>query len=188
MDGQRHKRIVVATEPGRYQATARRFTKDNKPRPRESVVAVTVIVAATLATFVALFITSRPYDPMSSTVEPQQNVPPDQVLTQPSPKPSPTTTPSPQSPVSGQATESTGENAKPIVVDDATIQAEIEKAIGADPVLSKLDVSTLVESGRVTLVGSVKSLELKQRVEKIVHGIKGVLSVDNQLVVAETTP
>jgi len=181
MSANRKNRIVIEASRPRHQF------RNVKPRPRESIVAVTVIVAATLATFVALFITSRPYDPMNATVEPQQNVPPSQVL-MPSPKPSPTTTPSPQSPVSGQATESTGAAAKPIVVDDATIQAEIEKAMEADAVLSKLDVSTLVENGRVTLAGSVKSAEQKQRVEKAVRGVKGVLSVDNQLVVTEATP
>jgi BON domain len=182
MAANRRNRIVIEASGPRHQF------KSAKPRPRESVVAVTVIVAATLATFVALFITSRPYDPMNSTVEPQQTVPPSQALMTPSPRPSPTTSPSPQSAVSGQATESASETAKPIVVDDATIQAEIEKALTADPALAKLDVSTLVENGRVTLAGSVKSLELKQRVEKTVRGIKGVLSVDNQLAVTEATP
>src|SRR5258708_24804553 len=141
MSANRRNRIVIEASRPRHQF------RNVKPRPRESVVAVTVIIAATLATFVALFITSRPYDPMNSTDDPKQNVPPGQVLMQPSPKPSSTTTPSPQSPVSGQATESTGETAKPIVVHDATIQAEIERVMEADPVLSKLDVSTLVESG-----------------------------------------
>ena len=37
------------------------------------MVAVTVIVAATLATFLALFLTSRPYDPMDSTIAPHLN-------------------------------------------------------------------------------------------------------------------
>ena len=174
---------MIETPRPRYQ-----HSRNLKPRPRESVVAVTVIGAATLATFLALFITSRPYDPMQSTVEPQQAVPPGQVMMEPSPKPSPTMTPPAQVPASGLTTESAVETNKPIVADDATIQANIEKAIAADPTLSKLDVSTLVEGGMVTLAGSVKSAELKQRVEKAVRAVKGVLSVDNQLVITEATP
>jgi osmotically-inducible protein OsmY len=74
------------------------------------------------------------------------------------------------------------------VPDDAGIQFQIDRTLTADPVLSKLDVSTLVESGQVTIVGSVRSAELKQRVEKTLRSVKGVVSVDNQLVVTEATP
>jgi osmotically-inducible protein OsmY len=38
------------------------------------------------------------------------------------------------------------------------------------------------------LVGSVSSANLKSRVEKAVSSVKGVVSVDNQLVVNEATP
>src|SRR5215831_8016599 len=70
----------------------------------------------------------------------------------------------------------------------ASIALSISASIDADPVLAKLDVSTLVENGKVTLAGSVRSAELRQRVEKTVRGVKGVLSVDDQLVVIQPTP
>ena len=57
-----------------------------------------------------------------------------------------------------------------------------------DSTLSKLDVSTLVEGGKVKIVGSVGSIELKQRVEKVLRSVRGVTGVDNQLVVTEATP
>ena len=38
------------------------------------------------------------------------------------------------------------------------------------------------------MVGSVKSAELKQRVERVLRSVKGVIEVDNQLVVVESTP
>jgi osmotically-inducible protein OsmY len=108
---------------------------------------------------------------------------------QPSPKQSPTSTPltAAQTPVAEKPAEAGGAT-PPSVSDDAAIQAEIEKVIAADATLSRLDVSTTVESGRVTMVGSVKSPDLKQRVEKAVRSVKGVISVDNQLVVTEATP
>jgi len=54
--------------------------------------------------------------------------------------------------------------------------------------LSGVDVSTLVENGKVTIVGSVRSLELKQRTERLIRSLKGVSSVDNQLVISQVTP
>ena len=73
-------------------------------------------------------------------------------------------------------------------MDDASIQSHIEAALAADPNLAKLDVSTLVENGKVTIVGAVRSAELKQRVERTIRSIKGVNSVSNQIVVNEATP
>jgi hypothetical protein len=147
-----------------------------------------VIAAAALATFVALFITSRPYDPMNSTLAPVQTVPVGS-LASPSPKASPSTssTQQPEQAAGGQATP-TPETEAATVPDDAGIQARIERTLAADPALSKLDVSTLVEAGKVTVVGSVRSADLKQRVEKTLSSIKGVVSVDNQLVITEATP
>jgi len=73
-------------------------------------------------------------------------------------------------------------------VDDASIQSRIDALLAADVTLTKLDVSTLVENGKVTIFGSVQSTELKQRVEKVIRSIKGVNTVNNQLVVNEATP
>ena len=149
-----------------------------------------MIAAAALATFIALSLTSRPYDPMNSTVVPQQVVPEGPVAMQPSPKQSPTPTSSPQStpsPSTRKSPEPTVETTVTIP-DDASIQSQIEKILTSDPVLSQLDVSTLVENGKVTVVGSVHSPDMKQRVERAVRSVKGVISVDNQLVVAQATP
>ncbi len=116
---------------------------------------------------------------------PQQAVPQSMITPTPSPRPSPTPSPLIQGPASGQTSESAGE---PKIVDDATIQAEIDKLIVSDATFSKLDVSTIVEGGKVTLSGSVKSIDLKQRVEKVVRSVRGVTSVDNQLAITEATP
>lgn len=187
MERPRHKRIVVETQSERYQRSVRPNARQSAPRPRESIVALTVIAAAMLATFLALFLTSRPYDPMDSTVGPQPTVPQGPITPSPSPRPSPSMTPVIQRPTTGQANETASET-KPAVTDDATIQAEIEKVIASDSTLSELAVSTIVEGGKVTLVGSVKSSELKLRVEKAVRSLRGVASVDNQLVITEATP
>jgi hypothetical protein len=152
-------------------------------------VALSVIGAAALATFIALFLTSRPYDPMNSTLAPVQTVPAGSLALQPSPKPSSTISPSPQPNQAAGVAPSPGPAGDTATVpDDAGIQSQIERTLASDPTLSKLDVSTLVEVGKVTVVGSVRSTDLKQRVEKVLRSVKGVTSVDNQLVVTEATP
>jgi hypothetical protein len=188
-DPKRRKRIVIDTPAGRLPRGPRPAGRSTGSR--EGIVALTVIGAAALATFIALFLTSRPYDPMNSTLAPAQTVPAGSlaIVPSPSPKTSPTTSPSPQPSLTTGAMPTPQpaiETAK--VPDDAGIQFQIDRTLTADPVLSKLDVSTLVESGQVTIVGSVRSAELKQRVEKTLRSVKGVVSVDNQLVVTEATP
>lgn len=136
-----------------------------------------------LATFLALFLTSRPFDPETASLAPQPAIPAGPSVS-PSAKPSSTVSPTPQTKPSVSPSTTPAE----APVDDASIQSHIDSALAADPNLAKLDVSTLVENGKVTIVGSVRSADLKQRVEKAVRSIKGVTSVSNQLVVSEATP
>ena len=184
----RPNRIVIETASAGPRRRGRPPGRKPGSGTREGVVALTVIAAAALATFVALFMTSRPYDPMNSTVAPLQTVPAGSVAMQPSPKSSSTASPSaPQKQAAAEKSpEPSGDTAT--VPDDAAIQSEIERTLASDPILSKMDVSALVEVGKVTIVGSVKSTDLKQRVERALRSIKGVVGLDNQLVVTEAAP
>ena len=176
-------RIVVDASPRQRRPPARGYSQ--RPRKTEMWLAISLVVAAALATFLALFLTSRPYDPMSASLAPQQTIPAGPGIS-PSPSPRPSTgTPTPQ-PAPSPSLPS-GETS-PAVVDEATIQSDIDKTLASDSALANLDVSTLVENGKVTIVGSVKSSELKQRVAREIRALKGVTSIDNQLVVAEATP
>ena len=178
-------RIVVETQRRHQRPTGRVHTP---PRNTEVWAAIIVIAAAAVATFGALFITSRPYDPMSATLQPEQTVPAGASFT-PTPKATVSATPTPLNQLPASTPQPVGgETSAASPPDDATIQANIERALAADPTLSGLDVSTLVENGKVTIVGSVRSAESKQRVERTIRNIKGVLGVDNQLVIAEATP
>lgn len=183
MEQRNRRRVVITTSGEHVRRVGPRSAR--KPGPRDWVLALVVIGAAALATFLALFLTSRPYDPMNSTVQPQQSMPQGQLQLQSTPTPSPST--SPTAKPTASAAESSGEPAQP-PPDDATVQQEIEQALHSDSALADLDISTIVEGGRVTIVGSVRSVELKQRVVRVVRGIKGVGSIDNQLVVIEATP
>lgn len=172
---QRRNRVVIGTPSARHRREGRR-------RPRAGVVAIGIIGAATLATFLALFITSRPYDPTDSTIDPQRDIPAFAIPPQSSPKPSPSAAPTPSVP---GAPVQPGGDAGSATPDDTSIQSEIERGLASDATLSGLDVSTIVESGKVTIFGSVRSTELKSRVERAVRAIKGVIALDNQLVVTE---
>lgn len=176
-------RIVVDTGSHRYPSNAKGYRPN---RNRELWVALSVIAAGTLATFIALFITSRPYDPMNSTFNAQQAVPQAPLLM---PSPSSSSTPTPK-PTEGVAQEppQPGDTTASSPPDDAAIEAQIEKALNSDAALAQADVSTIVESGRVTIVGSVRSADLKQRVERTIRAIKGVTGIDNQLVVIASSP
>ena len=177
---QRPSRVVVNTQRPK---TVKRPAYPSQPR--ESVVALVVIGAAALATFAALLITSRPYDPMNSTLAPQESVPPAPMQITSSPSPIPTQTTQQQKLKSEESPEALGEAPTP---SDAEIKAEIEQVFASDAALSNLDVIAIVDSGKVTLSGSVESAELKQKAERAIRSIKGVTSINNQLVVTRATP
>ena len=178
-------RIVV--DASRRHQSASNKRPQARPPGSEPWIAISIIVAAALATFLAMFITSRPFDPGAASLAPQQTIPAGPLVS-PSTRVSPTISPTPQTKLSVEQTPSISEGEVAPAVDDASIQSRIDALLAADVTLTKLDVSTLVENGKVTIFGSVQSTELKQRVEKVIRSIKGVNIVNNQLVVNEATP
>ncbi len=183
-DPKRGKRIVIATPSGRHRQATKKIGRPSDSPRNEALVAASVIGAAALATLLALFITSQPYDPMNPSIAADQSVPPSATYLQPSPKPTPSVQPSSTTAPTAQPLGGTA----PVSPDDGAIQAEIERRIAEDASLASIDMNTIVEGGRVTLVGSVKTQDLKTRIERLVRSIKGVTSVDDQLAVAQSTP
>ena len=66
------------------------------------------------------------------------------------------------------------------------MQAKIDKAFTDDPSISAANVDALVMNGRVRLSGTVGSDAVKQRAERLAYAVKGVLGVDNKIVVSGT--
>ena len=64
---------------------------------------------------------------------------------------------------------------------DSTIQAAVDKKLADDPEISTLGITASVLNGKVMLVGTVKTDEMKTRIERMVKQIKGVKNVDNQI-------
>lgn len=112
------------------------------------------------------------------------------VIQQPAPASQPPvviqqTAPPPASapPTSSMPAETRPATTKPPVPDDTTIQAAIDEQMLKDRDLAGLGVTATVINGKVMLMGSVSSSDLKRRVESMVKKVKGVKSVDNQITV-----
>src|ERR1043165_698959 len=112
-------RIVVDTGSHRSRPASNRRRAN---RTAELLFAAGVIGAAALATFLALFITSRPNDPMNSTFAAQQTIPQAPLAT-------PTASAATPAPTPGQnvVTQATPQPSVAMAtpVDDAAIQAQI---------------------------------------------------------------
>jgi len=97
-------------------------------------------------------------------------------------QPAPATQPAPiiVTPPAGGATMPT-ESASANI--DSTVQAAIDKRLADDPEFSTLGLTVSVIDGKAMILGTVKTEDLKSRVERAVKAIKGVKAVDNQITV-----
>jgi osmotically-inducible protein OsmY len=103
------------------------------------------------------------------------------IIQQPAPV---TTQPAPivVTPPAGGTTSATTESQQSANI-DANIQSTIDKHLTTDSAFSTLGITATVMDGKVTLLGTVKTEELKAQVERMVKQVKGVKSVDNQITV-----
>jgi len=149
------------------------------------MVGVLVVVAIALITMLVLFWLSSQPTTDNANLAAQQ--PPTTVVQQPAPvqqppviiqQPAPATQPAPiiVSPPAGGATAPAES-----VNMDSTIQAAVEKKMADDPEVSTLGITASVLDGKVMLIGTVKTEELKTRIERMAKQVKGVKSVDNQI-------
>jgi osmotically-inducible protein OsmY len=70
-------------------------------------------------------------------------------------------------------------------VSDATITAEVNTALAKDPTLSALRINVDTAEGRVILRGKAPDAASRERATQLAQNVKGVISVDNQLMVAK---
>ena len=90
--------------------------------------------------------------------------------------------------VAPPATTATAAPAAPAPSDDAALQQRIDKSFADDPAVAAATIDATVVNGRVKLSGTVSSDAVKQRAERLAYAVKGVLGVDNRIVVAPATP
>jgi hypothetical protein len=188
----RKSRVVVETPTERREVVHSQSvrTPDNGGISA-GMVGVLVVVAIALITMLVLFwISSQPATDNANIAATQP--PPTTVVQQPAPvqqppviiqQPAPATQPAPivVTPPAGGTTASSAP-AETVNI-DSTIQTAIDKKISDDPDISTLGITASVLDGKVTLLGTVKTEALKTQVERMVKQIKGVKSVDNQILV-----
>ena len=181
----RRSRVVVETPTERREVVHSQSVRDNSGISA-GMVGVLVVVAIALITMLVLFWMSR--EPTTDTAATETQPP--TVIQQPAPaqqppviiqQPAPVTTqPAPiivNPPAGGTTMPAQSVNM------DSTVQAAIDKRLADDPEFSTLGITVSVIDGKAMILGSVKTEELKTRIERAVKGIKGVKAVDNQITV-----
>lgn len=71
-------------------------------------------------------------------------------------------------------------------VADAMITTSVKTELAKDPTLSALRINVDTDSGRVALRGTAPDVDAKDRATKLASNVKGVVSVDNQLVISKS--
>lgn len=183
------RREVVETRTA-YAAPERRGVSTG-------IVAIVAIAAVVLTAIVAWALTRPSTDEVNANVRvATQPTPITQVVTVPVPQQQPVVMPPPATttttttqpvivpvPSTTSTSSSSSTTDKASGTDDGTIQSNIEKKFSEDAKVAALGITVSVIDGKVTLIGTVDSREMKDRVERMAR-IKGVKSVDNQIIVS----
>lgn len=184
----RRSRVVVETPSERREVVSSQSVRTpDRSGVSAGMVGVLVVVAIALITMLVLFwMSSQPTDTASTlpAAQPQTTVVQQPVPAQQPPviiqQPAPVTQPAPviiTPPAGGTAP---AESSQPANM-DSTIQTEIDKRLLDDPAFSSLGITATVINGKVTLLGTVKTVDLKNAVERMVRQVRGVKEIDNQI-------
>jgi hypothetical protein len=192
-------RVVVNTPESRreYQSTETARAPERRGISGGTVAALVVGVVA-LMTILFLFVMNRQSMDdsnanmrIATTVPSPASEPPPVIIQQPPPppviveQPAPATTQPIIVPNTGSTMGSdTGSASRSNGPDDSTIQTNVDRRLSDDSQLASLGLIATVVDGKVTLTGTVPSADLKAKAERDVKTIKGVRSVDNQIIVS----
>lgn len=161
--------------------SANRTQRDYQPADKginRALIDAGIVVGTTLfVTLLLLGISGQISDTTAGNLIPRSAAPLPQLMFSPTPVASvqPTRSPTPEmTPVS--------------TPDDGEVQAAIEQKLGEVESISALGITTTVTNGQVVLAGTVPTDELKQQVEKLVRGVKGVKRIENQIIVSSASP
>ena len=214
---QRRSRVVVETPTARREVVQQQTVRDPAEERRgysAGIVATVALLAIAATAIIFLFLTNSRDGSTDANVNVRttaatQPTPMTQApvvvqtpLTQPTPviiqqvpapvtttQPAPVIIQAPPPPVTSTTTAPPVSSAAPAAGhDDASLQTKIDKAFADDPNVSAAAIDALVVNGRVKLTGTVSSDAVKQRAERLAYAVKGVLGVDNKIVVSPATP
>ncbi len=193
----KRSRVVVETPNTRREVTRteREYTPDGGGTSTATI-AVVVILAIGVVVLLLLLVMNRQTNDNANLAAQQTQQPAQQqplIVQQPAPQQQPPIivqqpgAPAAQPPIIVNNQPATGGSTgttAPAVPDDGSIQAEIDKRLQKDFASVSADITVSVMNGKAMLVGSVKSDQLKNQIERAVRAIKGVKAVDNQLLVS----
>lgn len=195
---QRRSRVVVETPTARREESYVRTTR-NPDRGYSTGMIATVALVAIAATALLMFFLLNRDDATNSNTNvtvttaptPLPAAPTPVIIQQPpaqQPPPiivqaPPATTTTQPAPVIVTPPAPAANSVPPAspAVDDATIETEVQKTFTDDADLGAANLTVSVISGKATLIGSVKSPDLKTRAERLARGVRGVKSVDNKI-------
>jgi flagellar basal body-associated protein FliL len=186
----KHTSVVTETPTARRQVTqTQREYLPERTSPSPTTIAALVVLAVAIVGLLGLLFWNMKTNSDNANLAAQQ----------PTPQPAVQQAAQPpiivQQPVAGSqppiivqqpaAAPATGSNSG-TVPDDSSIQMAIDQKLKNDGTLAALNITASVVNGKVLLVGTVKSDQLKNQVEKTVRQIKGVQAVDNQIAVTSS--
>ncbi|MBC7929992.1 MAG: BON domain-containing protein [Rubrivivax sp.] len=202
-DEEEHKRsrVVVETPTTRREVVHQQTTRYPEERRGFStgMVVTVALTAIAITAILFLFLTNSGDDSANTNVNIRAAAQPTPFAQQPvivsQPAPTPIiiqqpamTQPAPviiQAPPATTSAPPPASSAPPATSanDDASLQQKLDKAFEADADITAASIDATVVNGRVKLMGSVSSEAVKQRAELLAYQIKGVLGVDNKIVV-----
>jgi BON domain len=183
----RKSRVVVDTPTARREVvqTESYRSPDRSEGISGAMIAVIVVGAIALATVIILFALNQQQQDTANANLTEQ--PPQTIVQQPAQQPPiivQQPAPAGQPPIIiNQPAPVSGGTAAGSVTDDSAIQAAIDKKLSDDPTLSSLGITVTFANSKATITGIVKSEALKSQVQRAVWSVKGVKSIDNQIVV-----
>ena len=167
----KHSRVVVETPNARREVsrTEREYTPE-RAGTSNATIAVVVILAIGVVVLLALFLMNRQSNDNANLAAQQAAQQPTQqqpvIVQQPAQQP-PVIVQQPAAPASqppiivNPPAGAPAGGSPPSVPDDSSIQAQIDKRIQDNSTLSTLGITATVLNGKVMLMGSVKSDQLK---------------------------
>ncbi len=196
---QKRSRVVVETPTARREESYTSTTRNPDRGGYSTGMIATIALVAVAATALLMFFLLNRGDATNSNTnvtvttaptpltaappppviiqQPAQQTAPQPIIVQAPPT---TTQPAPiiVSPPAPAATTSA-----PAPPDDAGIESRIGRVYSADPDLKDAGITVTVINGQVTLIGSVKTVDLKTHAERLANGIKGVKSIDSKITI-----
>ncbi len=180
------KRVVVNSPYQRSEVLTERTERGpQEPRYSTGSIAIVAVIAIAAVAIVLYIVVNRNaneaanrnanLDVASQARQPATTVP------QPAQQPVIIQQPAQQAPVIIQQPAEPSQRQNTSANDDAAMQDIATKKLAEDPNMTGV-VMTITEA-RVVLTGTVNSAATKAKAEQVVKGVRGVKSVDNQIVV-----